>query len=536
MAKLSPITPECNVENQHYFNRQAICSYKETFDLFTPKESILDIVNTRPEAGVDNTKKIISKDQKEQKALLLNEKSKFQNIITALRCAEYEKTLPYMNRGPWAHKKAYKYKPTGQKNRYGETVMEKTSEERSFNTWYHLKSNIGNQHKWMRMYHCRNKIEKKFDYKTLQEVYITGPSCKSKLCSNCSRIKGLTAVTKYQKSVEKMIDPVMVVLHGTSPKIGQLKDRIDSMYKDWRSIMKARTQSKLENYNGVCSLEVTTNEEIQTYHPHYHIIIEKHQVKELMNDWISKNPKQRQIHAHTNKKNNKLYTDVPKDKNGNLNIKELFKYALKLAVSNQENPTQDKVISSTPMIYEIAKALHGVQQWRPFGNFRNTASKQEIAAAILDAITMRYERLKLAEKWYWNYSQIGYLSKDKNMIRLCTYNPLKDESGIRFMNITPDELDKYQKSRSNVEREHERTLNNDFDKNDLNKPLHRDYVFNGREKMVERQIARQFVPGKTKYSYQNMVDARSKRSELKKYETVLLEDFDDYLIRGNGVD
>jgi len=153
-------------------------------------------------------------------------------------------------------------------------------------------------------------------------------------------------------------------------------------------------------------LEVTTNETKQTYHPHYHIIIEKHQAERLVGLWIAKDREDRLEYAHTNKLTGKVYTELEKDEHGKIAIHELFKYAMKMSVTNEDKPGEkQKTIGSTEMIYEIAKALKGIQQWRPFGDFRATKSTKEIMETIQDEMSVSQEdhpHIELSREWNWN--------------------------------------------------------------------------------------------------------------------------------------
>jgi hypothetical protein len=235
----------------------------------------------------------------------------------------------------------------------------------------------------------------------------------------------------------------MVVLHQKSPKMGELKETINAMYSDWREILRLQAKSKRENYNGICALEVTTNEKDKTYHPHYHIIIEKHQADELVNKWVSRDPINRTLFAHTNKQTGQLHSDLPKDEKGNFTIKELFKYAMKMSVTNQDKPgTKHKTIGSTEMIYEIAKALKGVQQWRPFGDFRATPNTKEITQAIQDEMTVtqgEWPHIRLSKSWKWN--KHDWEAHDIPGLNLTDYKPQKQD--IAFLRLSEQEINNF---------------------------------------------------------------------------------------------
>lgn len=396
MANICQISPEASAEISQNFNTLPLCSYLETFDT--------------------TTKKVPKKWENKQRR-------KFTTDVISTRLRDYELTLPKENRGSWNNKIAYQYVPDViipdllpwedqpsylevKTNKYGDPIFIQSDVEKQKSIYYDHTSETGNQLRWKRMIQCHETIKEYTDYTTGEIVYRATHKCNDKLCLICSQIRSRVAIIKYQDKVNEMIDPVMVVLHQKSPGIGQLKDHIDQMYNDWRSILKVETKSNRETMSGILALEVTTNEENKTYHPHYHIIIEKHHAERLVGLWIAKDPENRKVIAHTNDKTGKLYTELVKDENGKVAIHELFKYAMKMSVTNQDKPGETlKTIGSTEMIYEIAKALKGVQQWRPFGEFRKTPNTKEIVQSIQDEMTVSREdhpHIELSKEWNWN--------------------------------------------------------------------------------------------------------------------------------------
>jgi plasmid rolling circle replication initiator protein Rep len=401
MANIGHISPQVVDEISQNFNTLPLCSYLETFD--TTPETVLP----KP-----TPKKWDNKQRR-----------KFTSDVVATRCKDFELLLPKDQRGSWNSKIARQYVPDiitpetlpwedqpeyleFKKNKYGEPIFVPTDEERQPDEYYNLANNTGNQLRWKRVIECHSSIREYTDSTTGKTIYKATKKCNDKLCLLCSQIRSRVAIIKYQDKVNEMIDPVMVVLHQKSPGIGQLKNFIDKMYQDWRSIMKVEAKSKNESMSGILALEVTTNDIEQTYHPHYHIIIEKRHAVRLVNLWVKKDPENRKLNAHRNKKTWKLYTELEKDETGKVAIHELFKYAMKMSVTNEDKPGEtQKTIGSTEMIYEIAKSLRGVQQWRPFGEFRKTPNTKEIIQVIQDEMSVSREdhpHIELSKEWNWN--------------------------------------------------------------------------------------------------------------------------------------
>ena len=333
MAKICQISQKASFEISQNFNTIPLCSYLETFD-------------TTPE--IDLSKPIPKKWENKQRR-------KFTTDVVATRLKEFELSLPKEQRGTWNSKIAREYIPDliipeilpweeestyfeCKTNKYGEPIFIPTDVEKAICENYNHGNNTGNQLRWKRLLQCHSKIKEYTDYTTNETLYRSTHKCNDKLCLVCSQIRSRVAIIKYQDKVNDMNDPVMVVLHQVSPGIGQLKEHINHMYNDWRSILKIEAKSSRESMNGIVALEVTTNEEKQTYHPHYHIIIEKRHAERLVKLWIAKDPINRLEKAHKNKMTGKFYTELVQDENGKVAIHELFKYAMKMSVTNEDKP------------------------------------------------------------------------------------------------------------------------------------------------------------------------------------------------------
>lgn len=464
MANICHISPQVVDEISQSFNTPTICSNKETFDFIT--NSKLELEAKPPQW--QNT-----------------QRRKYITDKVAERCKHYEITLPKEDRGEWNGKLAHRYVKTYHQggeiieadeiyqyttylksldltdeqieaqfaldgietitNKFGEPILQRTEYYQNPNrTDYNHTNNIGNQKRWSRMLECKSELIEVTDRTNNAKFHKAKTRCNDKLCLNCSQLRSRLAIYKYKDIVNKMEDPVMVVLHMESPGIGELKNCINRMYDCWRYIL----QKSNENFNGITALEVTTNNDKKTYHPHYHIIIERSQAQKLMDAWIDRmsylsasfivktktitrgkrkgltlseyvykdrvrqvdeeerlNIKNKMTTAHRHL-DGKFFSELPREDNGDVKIKELFKYAMKMSVTNQNNPgNKRKKIGSIEMIYEIAKSLQGVQQWRPFGNFRQTPNQSQIAEIIKQDMTVNREDhpyITLAKKWKWN--------------------------------------------------------------------------------------------------------------------------------------
>jgi hypothetical protein len=145
----------------------------------------------------------------------------------------------------------------------------------------------------------------------------------------------------------------------------------------------------------------------------------------------------------------KVYTELLKDKDGKVAIHELFKYAMKMSVTNENKPGETrKTIGSTEMIYEIAKALKGVQQWRPFGNFRATKTTKEITQAIQDEMSVSREdhpHIELSKEWNWN----GMDWEAYDMPGMTLVGKRLSDGSIAFLRLTKEEYNNFVNEKRN---------------------------------------------------------------------------------------
>ena len=116
---------------------------------------------------------------------------------------------------------------------------------------------------------------------------------------------------------------------------------------------------------------------------------------------------------------------------------------MKMSVTNQEEPGNKlKTIGSTEMIYEIAKALKSVQQWRPFGNFRETPNTKEITKAIQDEMminTEEWKHIQLSKSWKWT----GNDWEATEIQGLYLIGGKLTDKNIAFLRLNKQEINKY---------------------------------------------------------------------------------------------
>ena len=407
MAKIVKKSKRTSGETSQSFNRFPFCTYLQTTDTS-------EII-----AYQKNQRQVYLREQEPDTLLQDILTKKLQNWarrkITAqeiaYQLAKHEKQLPKEQRDLRNLKKSFNYQPIQKDgnvllNRYDDVIHQPTTNEREKGQFYNLDSNVGNQRRHTRMFYCRQDYLRKVDKKTNKVVYRPSSQCGNKLCPNCNQRKSIKAIHKYLPLAEQMLDPVMLVLHAKSPKIGELHKHLDEMNNTLRSIFKVRAKSGKEHFFGILSLEITSNPTDETFHPHFHIIIERRFVDDLFNSWIEhKDNLIKDIFAHTHKKTKKVYSEVSRNDKGELNLNEVFKYVLKVSVSTKNNEVDKtkKELSHIKMVYEIDKVLSGKKTYRPFGKWsKHKKVIDELIEEKSDVeIPATHGFVGLADCWKW---------------------------------------------------------------------------------------------------------------------------------------
>src|SRR4030042_506500 len=132
-------------------------------------------------------------------------------------------------------------------------------------------------------YHCSDVL--------LQDgKKITAKYCNNRWCFVCTRIRTAKLINGYLPQFEKMVDPRYVTLTFPSVVGEDLGKAIDEMIRVFIQIKKALLKRGMK-INGLRHLEVTYNEIKDTYHAHFHLIMEGFEVGEvLIQEWLNRYP------------------------------------------------------------------------------------------------------------------------------------------------------------------------------------------------------------------------------------------------------
>lgn len=184
--------------------------------------------------------------------------------------------------------------------------------------------------------------------------------CNQRWCLVCNRIRTAKLINGYMPSIDELKDPHFVTLTRQTVKAEQLYDTIQEMQANFVKV-KDRLRKKGYKAIGIRKLEVkvNVNECDDTYHPHFHCIIEGADISRLfVSEWVS---------SYDKDVCNIKAQDVRKaDKNAPI---ELFKYFTKLMTdSGQFFPQQMDFIFQT---------VKGMRTFQPFGGIKKVSEDIE---------------------------------------------------------------------------------------------------------------------------------------------------------------
>ncbi len=213
-------------------------------------------------------------------------------------------------------------------------------------------------------YHCSSKLTVHKDG-TVRTNY-----CKSRWCMVCNSIRTAVLINDYMPIIDQWEDKYFVTLTLPNCKGRELKSTIKYMYKIFNGV-KHKLRMRAERHNtpkfvGLRKLECTYNHKTDTYHPHFHFILDdEDHADELVNNWLGK-VKTANIDAQ----------DIRRA--DSTSVKELFKYFAKLVITVKDN--DNNIVDS--MIYAdamdvIFNAIKGTRTFQTFG-FKKVKSKEEL--------------------------------------------------------------------------------------------------------------------------------------------------------------
>lgn len=230
--------------------------------------------------------------------------------------------------------------------------------------------------------------------------------CWNRWCRICNRIRTGQLINDYSPALDAMRDKYLVTLTIPNVPGEKLRDAIRRMNANIRQIQENRRQrDKRLGINAIRKLECTYNASENTYHPHFHFIVDGLQDSQYLRyKWLELNP-----NANPDAQDiRECYSE-----------KELFKYFTKLTSSELVSVTANGKVKVKnehhypEAIDTIFQAIERIRIIQPMGNVRIVKDREKegpelIAEEADETITQNEEENKFymwnGSNWYSPYT------------------------------------------------------------------------------------------------------------------------------------
>ncbi len=108
---------------------------------------------------------------------------------------------------------------------------------------------------------------------TQKDSTITSQYCNQRWCTVCNRIRIAKFVNAYGNQLKELHNPHFMTLTVPNCSKEDLKATLIKMDKDFNKIYDLLKKRKIK-IKGIRKTEITYNPTSQTYHPHFHLIVE----------------------------------------------------------------------------------------------------------------------------------------------------------------------------------------------------------------------------------------------------------------------
>jgi len=202
----------------------------------------------------------------------------------------------------------------------------------------------------------------------------------------CNRIRTAKAIRGYLPQIDKMNDPQFVTLTRPNVKAADLKNEIEHLLADFRLLTKQMRVTEKKPLYGIRKLEVTYNHKEDTYHPHFHLIIDNKEVAQaVVKRWLKMSPNA----------SYKAQNITPIDHRDH--ALELFKYFTKIATKTKRENGEELSIIHAPSLNVIFKAMRNKRVIQPLGGMKKiNTDVEEIRSEV-------YQEIEKDENASWIY-------------------------------------------------------------------------------------------------------------------------------------
>jgi hypothetical protein len=228
---------------------------------------------------------------------------------------------------------------------------------------------------------------------------ITGNYCNNRWCPVCNRIRTAKLINGYKLPLSKLNDKYFVTLTLPNCKAEELRPTIDSMLlvcKAIQEFFKRRNQRDKQDWQlvGIRKLECTYNHISDSFHPHFHFIIDGYDAANgLLSEWLKRVPTA-----------DARAQDVKKAKEG-VEI-ELFKYFAKIVTKVGKG---DFRTFAKPLDI-IFQSMKGLRVFQPIG------IKKDVSEDIEEIVAEEFEDLESVEVANWTWFKNDWVQVDTGEI------------------------------------------------------------------------------------------------------------------------
>jgi len=244
--------------------------------------------------------------------------------------------------------------------------------------------------KYWRTWHCNEVI--------LQDGKVfRGSLCRKMWCTHCNRIKAYELMTAYKEPLRNLGDLYFITLTRPNVKGRQLKSEIQKLIKAFQKIKDNLRKNYKVKISGIRKLEVTYNEEMDTYHPHFHFIQSNLVHAELLQElWLNQ-------FDNANNKGQDIRKNNSQDEKSFI---ELFKYATKETTKEGKQYTGD-------VLHTIYSALESQRKIQTYGSIKKVKEPKELKDQ-----TNKFDWIdEQQEIWIYDQEQKDWLSsKNEKLI------------------------------------------------------------------------------------------------------------------------
>lgn len=232
-------------------------------------------------------------------------------------------------------------------------------------------------------YHCAKTLQ------ICSNGKVAGKYCKNRWCMVCNSIRTAQLINKYKPILDSWECKYLVTLTVPNCNGDWLPEYLRMMCyyfaKIKQSFYRQYKRGKLPKFTGIRKLECTYNPKANSFHPHFHLIVNDKALAELLIEkWLK--------HLHYAKR---PAQDVRKA-NANACM-ELFKYFTKVVSGGSKTCPERKVYADA--MDTIFNAMRGRRVFQPFGMNVSAEAQTDSAVDISEVIDIAQWDTALAD-WY----------------------------------------------------------------------------------------------------------------------------------------